>query len=191
MTIRQSYFAQWLIRLVTMISCICLGENISLAQSDVQDHLQIIPPPLPRYRRIRPAFQVKADPTQKPLPKPVYIPPPVAIAPIMTAVPRPIEDPAKRQARIRERRRRETQSQILHERLIGVGKALGFVLLVGVGIAAMADIVRQFRKVKRTEPLQDTDSENDQSQKHKNFGRIIKEKRYCITNVGPWRQMKN
>lgn len=161
MTIRQTDIAHWLIRLLTMISCVCLGENFSLAQSDVQDHLKIIPPPIPRYRRIRPAFQVKADPTQKPLPKAVYIPPPAAIEPMITTVPRPKEDPAKRQARLQEKRRRETQSQILHERLIGVGKALGFVLLVGVGIAAMADIVRQFRKAKRSEPLPDTDGDNE------------------------------
>jgi hypothetical protein len=161
MTIRPFNFSRLLYQLLTLLAPVCLSAPRSLAQSDVQDHLKIMQPEIPRYRRVRPAFEVKADPTQKPLPRPVFLPaaPPSYGTLPEAPPPRPKEDPVKRLARLREAQRRETQGQLTHDRLVGIAKALSFVLVVGVGIAAITDIARQFRKPKRARMQQEEETD--------------------------------
>ena len=151
MTIQPFNLSRLLLQLLTLLTPICLNAPRSLAQSEVQDHLKILQPAVPRYRRIRSTFEVKADPSQKPLPRPVYLPaaPPSYATLPEAPPPRPNEDPAKRLALLREAQRQETQGQFAHDRLVGIAKTLSFVLMVSVGIAAITDIARQFRKLKR------------------------------------------
>jgi hypothetical protein len=154
-----------LCRLVTLIACVWAGEGTSQAQVDTTDHLQIIPPPVPRYRRERPAFVIKADPAQKPLPPaprvvvrphadPEPLPAPEAVVPSK-------EEIEKRKARVREIQRKETEREIQHEHRVAIGKGMVFILVVLVGLAALADIVRQFRVARRAATIP-VDTEDDE-----------------------------
>jgi hypothetical protein len=165
MTNRRTKISLLLSRLLTLFACVCMGEGTSLAQVDTTDHLQIIPPPVSRYRQERPAFVIKADPAQKPLPPTRSVVVQTPADPEPPSAPEAVvpskEEIEKRQARIREIQRQETEREIQHEHRVAIGKALVFILVVLVGLAALADIVRQFRNARRAATIP-VDTEDDE-----------------------------
>ncbi len=165
MTNRRTKISFLLIRLLTLFACVCMSEGTSLAQADTTDQLQIVPPPVPRYRREHPAFVTTADPAQKPLPPPpkVAIRPPADPEPPSApeAVVPTKEEIEKKKARLREIQRQETAREIQHEHRVAIGKGLVFILVALVGIVALADIVRQFRVAKRAAAIP-VDTEDDE-----------------------------
>ena len=165
MTIRRTIPSLYVVRLLAGAACLLLNDKTCLAQADKKmNALQIIPPEVPRYRRIRPVFKVEADRLSKPLVPKTMIPAP----PSQDVVPLPPppsgptkEELEKRRARFRENEIRETAAAIRHERLVNVGKALGFLVVVGVGAAALADIARQFRRAKHTARMREETGDSE------------------------------
>ena len=161
---RRTRLLVLLTQLLSMIAFLCASGSVAQAQTDRQDALQIIPPEVPRYRQVPPAFVVKADQKQKPLPPPVFRPQPSedpqVSAPPVPAPPSP-EDLKKKRARIAEAQRQTAMQDTWHERLVAVGKVLGFILVVGVGAVAVADIVRQFRLAKHLATLPREEDEDE------------------------------
>ena len=163
MPIRQFRLPLQPVRLLIMAACFCLSDTLSLAQTDAKDPLQIVPPPIPRYRRERPAFVITADPGSKPLPIPVPIRLPVPITPISAGKPEPpsAQILAGKEARRRETLRLEAETIRRNEFWLGIGKVLGFVLIVGVGALAGSDIARQVKKAKNAARQRAEDEENE------------------------------
>ena len=118
MTIRRNIILFLPARLSALIACVWMGQGTAGAQSDVQDHLQISLPPIPRYRKARPAFEISADPGSKPIPPVRYTPLPPPIIPAPVAPPAAVlpshEEIERKQARIREIQRRETEREVQH-----------------------------------------------------------------------------
>ena len=146
-------------RLLTILVCVCMSPLPSLAQSDAGNQMQIDPPPVSRYRKPRPAFQVEADPTSQPIPIEEYVPMPRP--PTKSSLPPTAKDIAKKQARLREKQRLIAEGDHQREILTNVGKVVGFLLVVGIGVYGVTDITRQIRKSKRAALHPEDDEENE------------------------------
>ncbi|MCW3096670.1 MAG: hypothetical protein JWL77_2288 [Chthonomonadaceae bacterium] len=152
MTIRRSDIPPVLTRVLTGVTCILLSQGFSFAQA-ATDPLQTDPPPAPRYRRARPVFQVSADPNSKPLPPPIIIhdpppdPPPAVETPLTGITPTPT---SKEIAAKQEAERRDAENDRQHDRMVNLGKGVGVLVVVCIGVFAAADVARQIRKSNRS-----------------------------------------
>jgi hypothetical protein len=163
MTIRRSEIPLVLTRVLTAITCIFLSHGIAFGQG-ATDPLQTDPPPVPRYQRLSPPFEVSADPTSKPLPPPVIIhdSPPDVLPPSATPPDKVLPSPtpkevAQKQTRIQETERRDAENDRQHDRLVNIGKGVGVLVVACIGVFAAADVVRQMRKSKRSAPDEEED----------------------------------
>jgi len=158
MTIRPVPLPIVLTRLLTIMACVCISPITSIAQSDAGNQMQIDPPPVSRYRKPRPAFQVEADPTSQPIPIEEYVPLPRP--PTKSSLPPTPKEIAAKQKRLLEKQRLIAEGDHQQEVLANIGKVVGLLLVVGIGVYAVTDITRQVRK-SRQAALHPDDDEND------------------------------
>ena len=164
MTTKHTMFLRFVKCAFALFGCFCLSPGVALAQVDSQNHLQIDPPPIPRYRRPKPAFVISADPDSKPLPLPtvrhVETGGRAEVTPPKPSSPSP-EQLERRRARVRQIQRKEVEAAAQKDRYLAVAKVLSALIMAGVGIFSITDIARQIRKAKQAASLPPDDEEND------------------------------
>lgn len=149
---RRTYlFAPLTIRRL-LIGCLLLSGGVASAQNTTSDPMQI-DLPVPR-RKVRHNLQVSVDPASKPIPPPAIIkptPPP----PTPSQLPPTPEEIHKKAVRQQTKEREQVADDRAHDRLMNIGKVVGFLLVIGVGVFAVTDIFRQIRHTKRTAALEE------------------------------------
>jgi hypothetical protein len=169
MTIRQTHLPERLARLMTMTACIALSHGSVLAQSSAKNDMVFESQQDAPARAPRPAFQVSADPNAKPLPPAVYkhdephSTSTSASAPYSSEKPRPPspEEIKKREAEDREMETKQASRDRLLQRLLGFGKSVGFLVVLGIGVYAAIDVSRQLRNAKEAARKQEEGEEWD------------------------------